>query len=175
MDSIFSGFGGFIDQINPASRNNQILFLVWLIITVFTGTALWRCGNRWIRLVCLLINQIFSMGILLSWAQIIVPAYILWREALVVMVLTVAITWFLFRKRRPKSKPEKRGRIPKEPRRGEIGAAELNSLSNDWAAQAAAREQSAPGQAPAPVIGRDARPVGHEGPLNPPRSNRRQR
>jgi hypothetical protein len=101
MDSFFSGFGGFIDQINPASRNNQVLFMVWLVVTVFTGTALWRCGNRWIRLVCLLINQLFSMGILLSWAQIVVPAYILWKEALVAMVLTVAVAWFLFRRRRP--------------------------------------------------------------------------
>ncbi len=146
MDNFFSGFGGFIDQINPASRNNQILFMIWLVVTVFTGTALWRCGNRWIRLVCLLINQVFSMGILLSWAQIVVPAYILWKEALVTMVLTVAIGWFLFRKRKPKGEPEpRRGRGRKErrpdrQRGGEVGGDELRNLSDEWAAQAARRD-----------------------------------
>ena len=147
MDSFFSGFGGFIDQINPASRNNQILFMIWLVVTVFTGTALWRCGNRWIRLVCLLINQVFSMGILLSWAQIIVPAYILWKEALVTMVLTVAIGWFLFRKRKPKKgEPEPRSgrnrkdRRPDRPGGGEVGGEELRNISDEWAAQAARRD-----------------------------------
>lgn len=140
MDSFFSGFGGFIDQINPASRNNQVLFLIWLVITVFTGTALWRCSNRWIRLVCLLINQMFSMGILLSWAQIVVPAYILWKEALVAMVLTVAVAWFLFRKRRPKGEPEPRRRGRKLPRE-DVGAEELRSVSDEWAAQAARRDR----------------------------------
>lgn len=139
MDNLFSGFGGFIDQLNPASRNNQILFMIWLVTTVFTGTALWRCGNRWIRLVCLLINQAFSMGILLSWAQIVVPAYLLWKEALVVMVLTVAVTWFLFRQRRSTGVSERRG--PEEQR----------TLSGERAEQAAQRD----------------RPLGPENPLIP--------
>lgn len=174
MEGLFSGFGGFIDQLNPASRNNQIVFLVWLVVTVFTGTALWRCGNRWIRLVCLLINQVFSMGILLSWAQIVVPAYILWREALVVMVLTILLACFLFRKRRPKVVPEKRGRVPREARRGEVGATELNRLSEEWAAEAAAREQDMAAH-PRPIEGRGLASSPPESPSHPSGSSRRRR
>jgi len=88
------------EQLNPYNTGNQVLYYGWLVVYTFTWVAVWRSTRPWFRFLCFLVNQLFSVGILLS--TILTIAFIIsfWRESLAVFVATAAISLFLFRRRR---------------------------------------------------------------------------
>lgn len=102
MDALMHDLGGVIDQLNPLSRQNQIVYLVWLSGYVFTAGAVWRCGRRWARLVYLLLLQILSVGLFVSQANILILAIYLWRESLAVAAAAIVLAVWTFRVRRPR-------------------------------------------------------------------------
>ncbi len=100
MNSLWHDLGGVIDQLNPLSRQNQIVYLVWLAAYVFTAGAVWRCGRRWLRLVFLLLLQILSVGLFVSQVNILILIIYLWRESLVVGCASILFSVWTFRTRR---------------------------------------------------------------------------
>lgn len=104
MHQLMSDLGGVIDQLNPLSRQNQIVYLVWLAAYVFTAGAVWRCGRRWLRLVYLLVLQVLSVGLFVSQANILILAIYLWQESLVVAVAAMLTALWAFRTRRKRKR-----------------------------------------------------------------------
>jgi len=60
----------------------------------------WRCPLPWFRILCLVVNQVFSIGILLSWRLAALLAVTYWRESLLVLAVTGIGSFWLFRRRR---------------------------------------------------------------------------
>ena len=100
MSDLWNAVQGVFDQLNPMSTPNLIIFFTWLIIYLFTAMAIWRSERRWVRFVCFLTNQIFSMGFLISVKDVVVPALTLWVESLCVALATIVLSAWLFRSRK---------------------------------------------------------------------------
>jgi hypothetical protein len=88
------------EQLNPYNTGNQVLYYGWLVVYTFTWVAVWRSTRPWFRFLCFLVNQLFSVGILLSTVLTIAFIISFWRESLALFVATAAISLFLFRHRR---------------------------------------------------------------------------
>jgi hypothetical protein len=91
---------GILDQLNPFNPGNLILYFGWLIVFTFTGMAVWRCGRPWVRLVCYCVNQLVSVGFLLSWTLTGLLAYTYWQESIAVFAATATGSLYLFRNRK---------------------------------------------------------------------------
>jgi hypothetical protein len=111
MQALMHDLGGVIDQLNPLSRQNQIVYLAWLAAYVFTAGAVWRCGRRWLRLVFLILLQFLSVGLFVSQANILILAIYLWRESLVVGLVAIVSSIWTFRTRRRKMPRTECGRV----------------------------------------------------------------
>ena len=83
MSDIERAFTGFFDQLNP-----------------FTLVAVWRSHRSWVRLICFVINQVFSIGVLISWTLTLLLAYTYWLPSAFVFLGTGGTTFYLFRRRR---------------------------------------------------------------------------
>lgn len=112
---------GVFDQLNPFNAGNLILFFGWLAVFTFTTVAVWRCQVAWFRFVCFVVNQIFSVGILLSWTLTALLAFTYWRESLLVLAGTGIGSLWLFRRRQPR----KGAYIPPGPTRDGRGVRRL--------------------------------------------------
>lgn len=116
---------------------------------MFTAGAIWRSDYRWVRLCCFLCNQVFSIGLLISIVNIIVPAVTYWVESLVLAGGTGVLSWWVFRPRKKKAErtkaPAKRepaledprkakatARLRAKERRDEITGDALGQLTDDW-------------------------------------------
>jgi hypothetical protein len=103
VDAILESIGGYyrsiVDPLNPFNRGNIVLYFAWIVTYTFTWVAIWRSERAWFRFVCFLVNQVFSIGILLSWTLTIILAYAYWQASLAAFALTAAIGLFLFRRR----------------------------------------------------------------------------
>ena len=102
MDDVISAVKGVFDTLNPFSLGNLIVYFAWLVIYVFTLVAIWRSNNRWIRLLCLILNQVFALGMFVSYTLAIVLTVTYWQAALATAVGTVILSWWLFRQRKPR-------------------------------------------------------------------------
>lgn len=100
MNDVVAALRGVADQLNPLSAPNLIIFFTWLVVYLFTAMAIWRSNRRWVRLVCFVFNQLFSVGFLISVKDVVVPAVALWVESLSVAVGTIILTGWLFRTRK---------------------------------------------------------------------------
>lgn len=140
MNEIISGLRGLVDQLNPLSKPNLILYFTWLFVYFFTATGIWRSNRRITRLCCFTVNQVFSIGLLISALQIAVPAIVLWRESLGAIVLTLIVAWFCFRKRktpREEAVPAVEARQPALVPGGargheDLDAEDVRRLSDQW-------------------------------------------
>jgi hypothetical protein len=108
MDRVSIFVANVFDQLDPFNTGNQVLFYAWLGIFTFTTVAVWRCPFGWLRFICFIVNQLFSIGILISWSLTVLLAVTYWRESLVVLGTTAVVSFLLFRRRRPRrvAKPE---------------------------------------------------------------------
>jgi hypothetical protein len=100
MEALMHDLGGVVDQLNPLSRQNQIVYLAWLGAYVFVTGAVWRCGRPWARLGFLILLQFLSAGFFVSQANILILAIYLWRESLGVGIGAIALAIWAFRTRR---------------------------------------------------------------------------
>ncbi|MEA2779405.1 MAG: hypothetical protein QOK29_949 [Rhodospirillaceae bacterium] len=87
------------DQLNPFSLGNIIVYFTWLVVYSFTLVAVWRSPKAWVRLCCLLVNQLFSVGVLISWSLTILLAYTYLLQSAIVCIVVAGTTFYLFRER----------------------------------------------------------------------------
>ena len=70
MQDIFTTIAAYyhsvVDPLDPFNRGNIVLYFTWIVVYTFTGVAVWRSERSWLRFVCFVINQLFSIGILIS-------------------------------------------------------------------------------------------------------------
>jgi hypothetical protein len=99
MDAIARGFNAFIDQLNPFSPGNIIFYFVWLVLYSFSLVAVWRSHRSWIRLICLILNQVLSVGVLISYSLTLLLAYTYWLPTALVFFGVAGVTFYLFHRR----------------------------------------------------------------------------
>jgi len=114
MNEIVSSIKGLFDNLNPFNTGNLVIYFSWLVVYVFTLVAIWRSNSRIVRLVCFLLNQIFSIGVILSWTLTALLAYTYWIASLGAIVITLICSWWVFRSK-PKEDPMEEERVRKEP------------------------------------------------------------
>ena len=102
MREVGEFFGGFFDQLNPYNSANLIAYFTWLIVYVTTWITVWRSSLAWLRFISFLVNQVFSVGILISWSLVILIAVRFWIPSLIVALLTAGLALLVFRKRQTK-------------------------------------------------------------------------
>lgn len=109
FQELLGSFRAMVDQLNPLSKGNVTLYFVWLSLYVITATAVWRADRRWVRGICFVLNQVFSVGVLISLLNVVVPAIYFWVESIATAVVAFACTAFLCRRRKkpaPDATPE---------------------------------------------------------------------
>jgi hypothetical protein len=91
-----------VDQLNPLSNGNVVLYFITVFVYVYTFIAIWLARYAAWRLFCLVFNQIFSFGVFSSWATAVVITYTYWRYAIGMAVFAVvcALVPLLLRRRR---------------------------------------------------------------------------
>jgi presenilin-like A22 family membrane protease len=99
LQELYDSIRVVLEQLNPYNTGNQILYYVWLVVYTFTWVAIWRSRRPWLRFLCFVINQVFSVGILMSAFLTVTFIISFWIESLAVFVATTAISLFLFRRR----------------------------------------------------------------------------
>jgi hypothetical protein len=97
MQDLLHNVSGALDQLNPFSLGNRIIYFGWLAIYSFTLVAVWRSRHAWVRLVCLAANQLFSVGVLISWSLAVLLAYTYWLASALLFVAVAGSTFYLFR------------------------------------------------------------------------------
>lgn len=111
MDDLFDGFRSVVDTMNPYSASNVALYFAWLVLYSFTAMAIWRSQRRWVRLSCFLVNQVFAVGILITWTTVLALAYAYWIHSLAVLAVVVVAGLWLFRERSPRLHRKARERV----------------------------------------------------------------
>ena len=99
MSEIVNAIKGIFDNLNPFNIGNLIIYFSWIVVYTFTLTAIWRSNSGFVRFLCFLANQIFSIGIILSWTLTVIIAYTYWIASLGTIVGTLIVSWYLFRTR----------------------------------------------------------------------------
>lgn len=97
MSDIVNAIKGVFDNLNPFNIGNLIIYFSWIVVYTFTLTAIWRSHRGLVRLICFIANQIFSIGIILSWTLTVILAYTYWIASLGTIVATLIVSWYLFR------------------------------------------------------------------------------
>lgn len=96
---VFDFFSRLYDQINPYSAGNVTLFFIWLVVYSLTWMAIWRSNRGWLRFASFVVNQLFSVGIVVSWTVTVAVAAYYWKEAVAAFAATAVIGFLLFRRR----------------------------------------------------------------------------
>jgi hypothetical protein len=100
MSDIQRVFTGFFDQLNPFSLGNLVYYFAWLTIYTFTLVAVWRSHRSWVRFICFVVNQVFSLGVAISYVLTGLLAYTYWLPSALVVLGVGGTTFHLFRRRR---------------------------------------------------------------------------
>ena len=100
VSSVLDFFGDLFEQANPYNNGNLAVYFSWLVVYVATWIAVWRSSRAWFRFICFIANQVFSIGIVISWSLAVLIAVRYWVPSLVLALLTAGLTLYLFRNRR---------------------------------------------------------------------------
>lgn len=100
MSEIVSSIKGVFDTLNPFNAGNLVIYFSWLVVYIFTLVAIWRSNSRIVRLICFLVNQLFSVGVILSWTLTALLAYTYWIASLGTIVIALVLSWWAFREKR---------------------------------------------------------------------------
>jgi hypothetical protein len=92
-------YRSIVDPLNPFNRGNIVLYFAWIVVYTFTWVAVWRSERSWFRFLCFLVNQLFSIGVLMSWTLTVILAYAYWQASLAAFAGTAAASLFMFRRR----------------------------------------------------------------------------
>jgi hypothetical protein len=99
VEAILDRLGDIVEQLDPFNLGNQLIYYTWLVVYTFTWVAVWRSSRPWFRFLCFLVNQLFSIGILLSTVLTVAMAARYWQASLAVFTVTAATSLFIFRRR----------------------------------------------------------------------------
>jgi hypothetical protein len=99
IEAVGDYYHSIVDPLNPFNRGNIVLYFAWIVTYTFTWVAVWRSERSWFRCACFVVNQVFSIGILISWSLTLILAYAYWQASLITFAVTAAISLFLFRRR----------------------------------------------------------------------------
>ncbi len=99
MNAVERAFTSLVDQLNPFSLGNLIFYFTWLVLYTFSLIAVWRSHRSWVRLICLVLNQILSIGVLISYSLTLLLAYNYWLPTVLISLGVAVLTFFLFRRR----------------------------------------------------------------------------
>lgn len=100
MEGLWTQIADFVSRLSPYRTENVVLYFTWLVVYTFTWVAVWRSSRAWFRFICFVVNQVFSVGVIISQVLTVILALEYWRESLAVFVVTAAVSLFLFRRRR---------------------------------------------------------------------------
>jgi len=114
MSEIVSSIKGVFDTLNPFNAGNLVIYFSWLVVYIFTLVAIWRSNSRIVRLICFLVNQLFSIGVILSWTLTALLAYTYWIASLGTVVIALVLSWWTFRKKRDEDASDAE-KVRKEP------------------------------------------------------------
>lgn len=92
-------YHSIVDPLNPFNRGNIVLYFTWIVTYTFTWVAVWRSERSWFRFVCFLVNQLFSIGVVMSWTLTVILAYAYWQTSIAAFAATGAVSLFMFRRR----------------------------------------------------------------------------
>lgn len=95
MRDFVNAVTGIFDQLNPFNVGNLIIYFLWLVVFTFTIVAIWRAPRGWIRLLSYVVNQAFSVGIILSWTLTSLLAYTYWQYSLATVAATFVVAWLV--------------------------------------------------------------------------------
>lgn len=96
MTDVFDFFNNLLNQLDPFNIGNLVLYFSWVVVFSFTVIGLWRSPVRWVRLLCFIVNQLFSVGMVVSVTVTALLAYTFWWQSLLVAAFSIAIAWFVF-------------------------------------------------------------------------------
>jgi len=102
MTEVVTSIKSIFDNLNPFNTGNLVIYFSWLVVYVFTLVAIWRSNSRLVRLLCFLVNQVFSIGVILSWTLTALLAYTYWIASLGAVVIALILSWWAFRTSSPK-------------------------------------------------------------------------
>ncbi|MGH6930886.1 MAG: hypothetical protein ACREEE_00475 [Dongiaceae bacterium] len=100
MQEFVNTVTGVFDQLNPFNAGNLLVYFTWIVIYTFTWMAIWRSRAPWLRFVSFVVNQLLSVGIVLSWTLTGLLAYTYWMQSLAAFVVTACVGFYAFRRRR---------------------------------------------------------------------------
>jgi hypothetical protein len=100
MNEIVATIKNLFDNLNPFNTGNLVIYFTWLVVYIFTLVAIWRSNSRVTRLLCFVANQLFSIGVILSWTLTALLAYTYWIASLGTIVVTLVLSWWTFRDKR---------------------------------------------------------------------------
>ena len=99
MDDLGRAFTGFFDQLDPFSLGNLVYYFTWLTIYSVTLVAVWRSHRAWLRFICFVINQVLSIGVVISYTLTALLAYTYWLPSALVFFGAGGTTFYLLRRR----------------------------------------------------------------------------
>jgi hypothetical protein len=101
MPDLLRGVQDVFDQLDPFSLGNRIVYFCWLGLYSFTLVVVWRSRHSWVRFLCFLLNQILSVGVVISWSLTVLLAYTYWLPSAVIFVTIAGAALYLFRGKKP--------------------------------------------------------------------------
>ncbi len=107
MPDLFRNIVDVFDQLNPFSLPNRITYFTWLTLYSFTMVVVWRARRSWVRFICFLLNQLLSVGVVISWSLTLLLAYTYWLPSALVVVGVSGGSLYLFREKRGEFRPHR--------------------------------------------------------------------
>jgi hypothetical protein len=93
MDSLSS----LIDDFNPLSQGNILLYWFWLMIYSVTLVAAWRARRSMTRFLCFILNTIMQVGLFISWSMTKVLMTTFWLPTLLMSLAVIGTTFYITR------------------------------------------------------------------------------
>jgi len=97
MNTVVAQITDVFDQLNPFNTGNLIVYFSWTMIFGFTLVGVVRARHGFTRFLCYVVNQAFSIGIILSWTLTALLAYTYWWQSLSVLAGALLIGLLVFR------------------------------------------------------------------------------
>ncbi len=89
-----------LGRFDPNNPVNLTLFFAWVVIFTGTFAGVWRAPQRWVRLMCYVVNQIASFGMLQAGVLTLAILLGYWRETIAAAAVTLVAFCWVFRDRR---------------------------------------------------------------------------
>jgi DMSO reductase anchor subunit len=86
-----------IDDLNPLSRGNILLYWFWLMVYSATFVAAWRARRSMTRFLCFVLNQIMGVGLFMSWSLTKGLMETFWLPTVLMSVAVIGTTFYITR------------------------------------------------------------------------------